>query len=56
MKQINVRVEDELYRDVRRRAFDTGVTVTEVVQRLLAAYVEGKLVKVLPRESEEVAE
>ena len=43
VKNISVQVEDELWRGVRRKTFDEGVTLTEVVQRLLKAYVSGKV-------------
>ena len=53
MKNISVQVEDELWRSVRRKSFDSGVTLTEVVQRLLTAYVAGK-VNVTPRQEGEL--
>ena len=40
MKNISVQVEDELWRGVRRKSFDAGVTLTEVVTSLLRTYVE----------------
>jgi len=49
MKQVSARIEDELLRQVKIKAVETGVTLNEVIQRLLAAYAEGK-VKVERRE------
>jgi predicted HicB family RNase H-like nuclease len=50
MKQVSARVEEELLRQVKIKAVETGVTLNEVIQRLLLAYAEGK-VKVERRET-----
>ena len=44
-------MEDELLRRVKIRALSTGVTLTEVVQRLLRLYADEKI-NVRPREEE----
>lgn len=49
MKQVSARVEEDLLRQVKIKALQNGVTLNEVVQRLLAAYAEGKI-KVEKRE------
>jgi len=41
---VAVRVEDDLLLDVKRKALDTGVSLSEVVRRLLQVYVDGKVV------------
>jgi predicted DNA binding CopG/RHH family protein len=41
VKAVTVRVEDELWLAVKQRALAEGVTLTEVVTRLLAAYTQG---------------
>ncbi len=47
-----MRVEEELRREARLKALAAGVTFTEVVDRLLRSYVEGKVV-VKRREGED---
>lgn len=42
MRYVSVQVDDELLLGVKQRALVSGVTLTEVVQRLLLAYVDGK--------------
>lgn len=43
VKALTVRVEDDLLLRTKRRALDTGVSLQEVVSRLLTAYVDGRV-------------
>jgi hypothetical protein len=52
VKKVQVLVEDALWLAVRQRALSSGVTLTEVVQRLLVLYAAEKI-NVQPREGEE---
>jgi len=51
VRHVSAPVEDELLRRVKIRALSTGVTLTEVVQRLLRLYADEKI-NVRPREEE----
>ena len=51
VRKVTVQVEDELWRQVKLRSFNTGVSLTEVVQRLLRLYADEKI-NVRPREEE----
>jgi predicted HicB family RNase H-like nuclease len=43
MQQVSARVEDDLKRRVKILALENGVTLNEVIERLLTAYAEGKI-------------
>lgn len=43
MKKVQCRVEEELFRRVKVRALDSGVSLQEVLERLLLAFAEGKI-------------
>jgi predicted HicB family RNase H-like nuclease len=43
MQQVSARVEDDLKRRVKILALQNGVTLNEVIERLLTAYAEGKI-------------
>jgi predicted HicB family RNase H-like nuclease len=49
MKQVSARVDEELLRQAKIKALETGVTMNEVIARILVLYVEGKI-KVAKRE------
>lgn len=45
MRRLTVDVEKELYLRAKLRAGASGLTLSEVVRKLLAAYVEWKVVR-----------
>jgi predicted HicB family RNase H-like nuclease len=43
VKQVSARIEDDLALRVKVKALETGVTLNEVIERILRLYVEGKV-------------
>lgn len=42
MKRFSLRLEDELHEKLRRESFETGVSINEIIVKLIEEYYKGE--------------